>query len=981
MTEPKPPPDPSAAIAQPADGIASRFRATACRHPFRHYQELALDATTRALTAGDRHLYLTMPPGSGKTLLGLEVGRRLARPVVALAPTSAIQAQWVAQWRSTFTPATVSASDEPRQVARLGQDIGVLALTYQSIVVRQRPDADEPDEPEEPDETHGPATDETTPERPTDALDGIHANGLAIIEALAAAGPITLVLDECHHLLRLWGRVLQVVVERLHPESVVIGLTATPPAELGAREAALARALFGDGADFEVVTPAVVRDGYLAPYQELALLVEPLPAERAFIDAEAERFARLRGDIQDAGFATTSFPAWFATRFLARRSAEGASAGWEVTERSDPRLALAALRLAWSRGDPPPHGAHLREQHRREPETADWIALIDAWVREILRPSAEPVDAAAIEHIRVALPSVGHRLTRHGIAAMASVTDRVLRDSAAKPTAVLRILAAEEAALGERLRAVVLCDLERASLVSGRLRGVLEPGAGSAALMLRTLLATPSGRRLDPVLVTGRTVACARGTASALIAFAKATDPDVHAILASFDPVSATGTGEGTSWDDAVRIEVAHPAWTSRTWVPFLTRFLESGGTRCLVGTRGLLGEGWDCPAVNVLVDLGSASTRVATHQVRGRSLRLDPGDPTKVADNWDVVCVSPGHERGADDYARFVRRHADYFALDEDGEVTSGVAHVDASLSPFGPPDAAAFPGVAARMLARPTERATVRDSWRIGEPYRDVAVPTLRVRAARSPGLPARDRWRGDGSIGRAAGADPRAVLGLGAAGAVTAMGVGQLASLAVPGALLGMVLLVLAGAWSVVTTRRALAALGPGDTLGDIGRAVADALAATGSIDARHRAASVRVVPQPDGYHRCLLADASEADAGRFAEALEQTLEPIWDPRWMVPRRILDERATTRVATVALAGILTGGRAPGRVVHHAVPDILARRKDQVAAFETAWACWVSPGARAVRATDPAGVAILAAHRGEDPFRIETQLRTLWT
>jgi hypothetical protein len=32
-------------------------------------------------------------------------------------------------------------------------------------------------------------------------------------------------------------------------------------------------------------------------------------------------------------------------------------------------------------------------------------------------------------------------------------------------------------------------------------------------------------------------------------------------------------------------------------------------------------------------------------------------------------------------------------------------------------------------------------------------------------------------------------------------------------------------------------------------------------------------------------------------------------------------------------------------------------------------------------VRATDPAGVAILAAHRGEDPFHIETQLRTLWT
>ena len=55
----------------------------------------------------------------------------------------------------------------------------------------------------------------------------------------------------------------------------VIGLTATPPVELPEAEAELYDALLGP-VDFTVPTPAVVQDGHLAPYQELAWLTEPL---------------------------------------------------------------------------------------------------------------------------------------------------------------------------------------------------------------------------------------------------------------------------------------------------------------------------------------------------------------------------------------------------------------------------------------------------------------------------------------------------------------------------------------------------------------------------------------------------------------------------------------------------------------------------------------------------------------------------------
>ena len=56
--------------------------------------------------------------------------------------------------------------------------------------------------------------------------------------------------DECHHLLELWGWLLQAVVGQLDKPRIV-GLTATPPHLMTAEQAVLHRALFG-AVDLEV---------------------------------------------------------------------------------------------------------------------------------------------------------------------------------------------------------------------------------------------------------------------------------------------------------------------------------------------------------------------------------------------------------------------------------------------------------------------------------------------------------------------------------------------------------------------------------------------------------------------------------------------------------------------------------------------------------------------------------------------------------
>ena len=951
-------------------------------HAFRPYQERALAAFERQRAAGDRRFYLTMPPGSGKTAMGLEIARRFGRPTMVLGPNAAVQAQWLREW-ATFEPPLVAASAD----AALPSLITV--LTYQAIAVLDRPPDDDlaaSDLDAAPGARPLGSAYERRRRRLLIARGGDHAavlgllhrNGRAIVERFAARGPVTLVLDECHHLLNLWGHVLEAVVAELDPESAVVGLTATPPREYVAREAALYRGLFGADADFEIVTPAVVKDGFLAPYQELAFLTRPTPDEQRWIALQQERFDNLRSDLFDPAFATTSFGSWFAVRFIDRRTKDGAPIAWRSLEQDNPDLARAALRWIWSRDQRPPPGAAFREEHRREPDADDWIALLGGYVEEVLQPSTEEYDRLALERIRKALPPVGFVLTRRGIRAGRPVVDRVMALSAAKAEATVRILQAEEQTLGRRLRALVLCDFESAGRdVGAALLGVLDPGAGSAAAVLRALLADDATARLDPVLVSGRTVACSRSTATALADFAR-QHAHLTAVFEDFDPItwSARADGPEPGWEDVVLVAPGHVAWTPRTWVPLVTDFLQAGRSRCLIGTRALLGEGWNAPCANVLVDLGGATTSVSVQQVRGRTLRLDPEDPDKVADNWDVVVVAGGHLRGGADYARFVRKHRDYYAVTGTGEIESGVSHVDSALGPFGPPADDELDPLTARLLARPASRGAARAGWRIGEAYRDVPVETVRIRLGRSPGLPGRRLFRGRPAEEAAQSSRPlMTVAAIGSVGLIGGVVAGQpliggLAGVTVAGAAVG-----------VNGAGRRVSALEPRDTLEDLARGLAEAMVDSDLIERGLGAPAVRVAPQTDGYYRCYLDGAGDADARRFAEALAELIEPLWDPRCICSRRLRHAPTSSTGTIRLLVGQMRGLTPAGEFVWHTVPTILTRRHASVLAFASAWRAWVSADGRVLRAGEPEAQAILAARTGDDPFEVETQHRVLWT
>ncbi|MFD0851890.1 DEAD/DEAH box helicase, partial [Actinomadura adrarensis] len=147
----------------------------------------------------------------------------------------------------------------------------------------------------------------------------------------------------------------------------------------------------------------------------------------------------------------------------------------------------------------------------------------------------------------------------------------------------------------------------------------------------------------------------------------------------------------------------------------------------------------WDARGINTLIDLTTATTPTAIVQTRGRALRLDPSWPEKSANTWTVVCVSHDHPKGQADWDRFVRKHNGYLAAAPNGEIVSGVAHVEASFSPYAPPDPGPDDGdpyasLNQAMLARAEKREGTRETWRLGTPFRDELVHTLRIRPEKS-------------------------------------------------------------------------------------------------------------------------------------------------------------------------------------------------------------------------------------------------------
>ena len=943
----------------------------------RPYQQEALRVLREGFRAGKRRFHVVAPPGSGKTIIGIALLQQLGLRTVILSPNAAIQAQWIDKYGKATTDIVDTFGDV------WGNDTGhlishdpaagtpVLSLTYQRIAVRDREHGD------------------------------MHGNVRELLEFFRAREYELLILDECHHLLAFWAEVLQEVL-RAHP-MLVLGLTATLPIGRSRSEQSAYLDLVGP-VDYQIPLPAVIKDGHLAPYQDLVLLVHPDERERSFIRHRHERFHALLSELDREHPALPALALYVQDMLEAPRLRGKPLASWTLLLERHPAAAVALGRYALGHGIPLPAGVPVLDEMEDELTLDDVALLLQGYIETVCESSAGPAARRRMEDITGALRELGYDWRDGAFVRRRSQIDRILAFSSAKLAVLRRILEQEMRNLGDDVRALVLTDFETAQAGGRRAAGgALDPDAGGAVAAMRALTSHPATDLLDPVLLTGSTVLCDDDLAERFLAELRAIalrrewEIRLDARFmgdGDFQPGELAGRQDGTR--GMFEITGEGRDWNTRTYVLMITELFDRGVTRCLIGTRALLGEGWDSAAANVLVDLTAVASYVSVNQMHGRSLRLDPGRPEKVANNWDVVAVLPEFERGFADWERFVRKHEQFFGLSDDGELERGIGHVHPLLTHLHPGElTAALPLINEDMLARSGRRDEVLRAWKIGLEYRGVELPCLEYRPA--PGAPRRVA-----SGARSAAmlqhrteefVRTRRRLSLAAvaltAPATMAAAVAVLAG-AAPAPLLpvagGAGLLTAAAAWFFRGQR--LAGIRTTDEewtqeerLLAIAAAARDALVELRAAEGQpegvtdDRIPEVRHSVREDGGIRVWIVDVSEEESRCFAAAMSELFRPVQDQRyvlrcWRVApgrrlREILDD----------------GGRRPGFVSDGIVPvpTHFAGKRECATIFHQCWERHVGP-ADLLYARRGEGADVLRAHLRQRFLSGRRFVKVLW-
>lgn len=864
------------------------------RHAWRPYQERVLAVLDHHLH--DRKLHIVAAPGAGKTTLGLEIFRRLQKRTLVLSPTRIIRDQWLQRLHDFCECADV------RQLDWVSTDIRAPAtltsVTYQALHAQLAggPDADAAEQ-EEPVEEPAEAADAPLRE------EELHE----IIRILKQHAIGVLILDEAHHLRAEWWRALDKVCTAL-PGMAVVSLTATPPYDALEHEWLRYEQLCGP-IDEEISVPELVKAGTLCPHQDYVWAVEASPTEKQRIEEHDVRVA----STCHALFSQEAFNA-----LVLRHAWLGATVVAEDVSRT-PHVALAILVFLKARQHPLPEqlcaildlGADdIPALGRRW-----WQVLLEAIVFSdaFLHDEGDRVYA---EKLKKQLRAAELLRNRELSLERSRRLERSLSLSSAKIAACVTIHKLEFKHRGMALRQVVLTDFIRDE---HRLTG-LDMGAvnlGAWPIFGKLIAASPIPRHV--ALLSGRISV-------------------IHASL--LEPLLQELERRRASWKslDALPeyVQISGPLnQLSKAFTALLLR----GEIKTLVGTRALLGEGWDAPAVNSLVLASAVGSFMLTNQMRGRAIRIDRQAPAKLSSVWHLVAFDTRSPSGLSDYADLRRRFDTFVGLSErSATIENGFERLNAkSLELLGNGMMYLSAGDSDALHAGNRHLAIAANNWQMMRRYRKHATLADKWQAAlaldhdarvwptvTTSALPELRSYHIKNTLRQLV--YPLAAALAAAAGIAVIGGAGNpsaaplLLSLGAAAALLFQL------PKTIAVVRTLLRHLPVDGALRQIGNALKVALCQTGAIASSASSLAILTTKNPDGSFHVTLTGGSFHESSLFADCFAEILAPIDNPRYLVVRK--------------------GTRSNrNRQDYHAVPLVLATRKEFAETFTHAWRKYVSP------------------------------------
>jgi superfamily II DNA or RNA helicase len=563
------------------------------RYPWRDYQARVLDHLP--LYREDGRIHVVAPPGAGKTVLGLEIVRRIDQPALILAPSLTIRAQWTQRFVEDF-------GADPGMISHDLERPGDLTIvTYQAI------------------------------------FEYVKRNGVDNLDWVKL-----LVVDECHHLRNEWWKVLDALTQEHSPE--LVALTATPPYDVSGIEWRRYHTFCGE-IDEEISIPELVASGDLCPHQDYLYPVLPPASEAAIMQNWHDR----QRELLEAMHERSALALFVREHPWLSEPEKHYSAIFEK-----PEYFTALLSVLRAQGSEPPVAALgvLHGEATLAPPLDTYWATV--FLQRALREDpyfATEEGKAMLRPFRRIITTMGAwhqgKLYLDSPLPPQKKSSAELASPKAKLDALVDIARFESEDMGADLRMVMLTDHIYPELLPTTEYDRTELTKMGTVPVFEALRRESRNTLFEDelCLLTGSLVIIPKSAKNRLLELANDDLPD----------------------DKVLRVEPLFPGSNylkvntggigNKYTVSWITQLFTEGEFRIIIGTKSLLGEGWDAPVINSLVLANSVGSFVLSNQMRGRAIRTVRDQPNKTANIWHPVVVHPGVPNGGPDVQRMKRR------------------------------------------------------------------------------------------------------------------------------------------------------------------------------------------------------------------------------------------------------------------------------------------------------------------------------------
>ena len=623
---------------------------------FRDYQQRVLDNANKYLRDGK--INIVAAPGSGKTVLGLELICRLTSPCIILSPTTSIRQQWGERFKNLFL------DNEEDFSSLFSNDLHhiklVNSITYQALYT---------------------AVDKISATEDED----IDCSDVDIFAEMRKFGIKTICLDEAHHLKNEWQKALEKFISALDKDVKIISLTATPPYDSEGLEWSRYMNICGE-IDEEIFVPELVGQNTLCPHQDYVYFNYPTESEIDSFRIHKERAALAVAEIgrlgllvqvckslnaeQDYEILFSDAKQYIALVILLKYY------GFEI----DKKL----IRELTAKRDLPP----FKMQYA---ETAIQFLLNGELITE--EQKTEIVSVLKVHSVyekkKVTL-DLNERLKR------------ALISSVGKLDSIKRIASNEVEAMGERLRMLVLTDYIKKENIA-KIASAEEFNSVNVVSIFDTL--RRSDLKVNIGVLSGSLIILPTSIDLSNIKHKKEEIADTNYCTVEFAGALHRG-------------------------VDYVGKLFEEGKIQILIGTKSLLGEGWDSPCINSLILASFVGSFVLSNQMRGRAIRIDKNDPQKSANIWHLVTVEPEYlfkdkaierlsaylkedynELRSYDYDILKRRFDSFMGPNyTTGTIESGIERITLIKPPY---DKKGIELINEEMLKLSAERGDVKNKW----------------------------------------------------------------------------------------------------------------------------------------------------------------------------------------------------------------------------------------------------------------------------